>query len=146
MNDFMEYIAPKVWPEGNRSIFCYGSRSNTKRSCEAKEGNPFGPYWDKFDVNFDNDVFYGPLSYDTNFVENQNSWMVKYSGKNYPVLAFTGPPGSFPVDETNVYLHKYLKWSDDIDAKATQFLKRMNKKNEKSIGLHLRNGVDFVSY
>ena len=144
MNDFMKYIAAKVWPVGQRSVFCYSSRSETKRSCEAKEGNPFGPYWNKFNINFDHDVFYGPLSYDTRFGEYQNNWKIKYSPDIYPVIAFTGAPGAFPVEEYNTHLHKYMKWSPEIDTLATTFLKRTNKKNEKIIGIHLRNGADFV--
>lgn len=145
MNDFMKFIAPKVWPVGNRTAFCYTSRSDTKKSCEAKEGNPFGPYWDNFNVNFDNDVFYGPLTYDMRFGEFPNYWKINYPADKYPVIAFTGAPGAFPVEEYNVHLHKYIKWSIEIESKAMKFLKRMNKKNEKTIGIHMRIGMDFVS-
>lgn len=142
MKDFMQHLAPKVWPVGSRAIFCYAPRS-TKSSCAAKEGNPFGPYWNAFNIEFDKDIFYGPLGYDAN---DQNGWISKYPASEYPVLAFTGAPGSFPVAQQNVHLQKYVKWSKEFDAKATQFLKKINPNNEKIIGVHLRNGVDFVRF
>lgn len=141
----MKYVAPTVWPVGKRYVFCYGSRSESEKSCAAKEGNPFGPFWNRFNISFDKDIFYGPLNYDTYFGEHENRWKIDYEPQKYPVLAFTGAPGTFPVAEYNVHLQKYLKWSDEIEDKAIEFLKRMNKKNEKIIGIHLRNGIDFVS-
>lgn len=65
----------------------------------------------------------------------------------YPVLAFSGAPGAFPVLEKNVQLQKYLKWSDAIEKKADDFIKSFKPdENAKLIGIHLRNGVDFVSF
>lgn len=113
--------------------------------CGAKEGNPFGPFWDKFGINFDKDEFYGPLGYDPTFKNDKYEWQTRYSADKYPVLAFTGAPGAFPVAEGNVYLQKYLKWSDEIDKKAEAFISTFRENpNEKFLGLHLRNGIDFV--
>ena len=126
-------------------MFCYTARYGSD-GCAAKEGNPFGPYWDKFGIDFDSNEFYGPLGYDPTFGNDKNLWISKYSSSKYPVLAFTGAPGAFPVQEQNVYLQKYLKWSDFIDAKAENFINEFKKnKDEKFIGLHLRNGMDFVT-
>ena len=114
-------------------------------NCSAKEGNPFGPYWDRFGVDFDTDEFYGPLGYDTTFKNDKEEWNAKYPANKYPVLAFTGAPGSFPVQEKNVVLQKYLKWSDFIDEKAQHFIDKFkNQPDEKFIAIHLRNGIDFV--
>lgn len=63
----MKHIAPEVWPKGNRACkilkqkkinkfdinfnlkaFCYAYRK--RDDCQAKDGNPFGPYWDKFGI------------------------------------------------------------------------------------------------
>ncbi|CAF0970316.1 unnamed protein product [Brachionus calyciflorus] len=143
MDDFMKYIAPKVWPKGNRTVFCYMGRGDSK-DCSAKDGNPFGPYWNNFGIDFDNDVFYGPLGYDPTFGNHKVGWMTKYSPEKYPVLAFTGAPGAFPVLEKHVFLQKYLKWSDFIDSKAEEFINKLTGgSHEKFIGIHLRNGVDF---
>lgn len=141
MDDFMKYLADKVWPKGNRIAFCYQFRDKT---CNAKEGNPFKPYWDLFEIDFDGNAKFGPLGYDMDFGTHKSAWIDNFSADKFPVLAFTGTPGSFPVLEKNVHLQKYLKWSDYIEKIADAFLKKFKPdKNEKFIGIHLRNGVDF---
>lgn len=113
--------------------------------CAAKDGNPFGPYWDNFGVDFDNSEFYAPLSFDPNFEKHRLEWTTRFPAEKFPVLAFTGAPGAFPVIEANVPLHKYVKWSDKIDSKADSFINQFkNDPKEKFIGIHLRNGIDFV--
>ncbi|XP_065576183.1 GDP-fucose protein O-fucosyltransferase 1-like [Artemia franciscana] len=143
MEDFMEQIAPTVWPPGNRTVFCYMPRGNPdSESCNAKEGNPFGPFWDTFDVDFNRSVFYGPLNYDVIHHNMGDAWRDKYSSEDYPVLAFTGAPASFPVQEENRRLHRYLEWSDDIDQRAEEFIRNALPKGA-FIGIHLRNGPDW---
>lgn len=139
---FMKNIAPTVWPKGKRIVFCYGPRGDS--TCSAKEGNPFGPYWDKFGIDFDRDEFFGPLGYDLTFEEHKKAWGVKYSPKVFPVLAFTGAPGAFPVLPKDLHLQKYVKWSKAIESEADAFLQKLNLgESDKIIGLHLRNGIDF---
>ena len=58
------------------SVFCYSSRGG-EGECKAKEGNPFGPFWDTFDIDFDEDVFYGPLYYDTENKQSADKWKEK---------------------------------------------------------------------
>jgi peptide-O-fucosyltransferase len=72
-----------------------------------------------------------------------NGWKQNYPPSKYPVLAFTGAPAEFPIEKENVKLQKYLKWSDQYESKANDFVKNVMN-NEKFIGLHLRNGHDFV--
>lgn len=113
--------------------------------CNSKEGNPFGPYWDRFGIDFDADEFYGPLGYDPSFRDDKQKWMTKYPAEKYPVLAFSGAPAAFPVQEKNVHLQKYIKWSDKIDKEAQSFIDKFKPdRDEKLIGIHLRNGIDFV--
>ena len=48
------------------TVFCYYSRSGASDdSCNAKEGNPFGPFWDTFNIDFDRSEYYGPLGFHT---------------------------------------------------------------------------------
>ena len=54
------------------SVFCYSPRAHivekqtsNEPSCAAKDGNPFGPFWDTFEIDFDQSEFYGPLHYDS---------------------------------------------------------------------------------
>lgn len=60
------------------------------------------------------------------------------------MLAFTGPPAAFPVQEPHVKLHKYLQWSDKMATAAHNFISH-NILDRPFIGIHLRNGIDFVS-
>ena len=59
----MEQLAPEKWPPGNRTGYCYKPSSFNKKpddtieSCEMKYGNPFGPFWNEFNVEFDKSEF-----------------------------------------------------------------------------------------
>ncbi|CAG9784461.1 unnamed protein product [Diatraea saccharalis] len=144
MESFMEDTAQLVWPANKRTSFCYTQRiGEEKNSCNAKSGNPFGPFWDKFDINFVKSEFYGPLNYDSHDKKMMDRWKQIYPPDTWPVLAFTGAPASFPVQRENVHLHKYLKWSVDITSKSKQFIKN-NMSGGGFLGLHLRNGQDWV--
>jgi peptide-O-fucosyltransferase len=74
-------------------------------------------------------------------------WNTRYPSAKYPVLAFTGQPGAFPVQEINVPLQKYIKWSDGINKRADEVIAKLKSEpSDRFIALHLRNGVDFVSF
>jgi peptide-O-fucosyltransferase len=74
-------------------------------------------------------------------------WNQQYPSSAFPVLAFTGAPGAFPVIERNVPLQKYLKWSENINKRADEVISQLKTSpSDKFIALHLRNGVDFVGY
>jgi len=48
------------------TVLCYTSRPGASgEGCNAKDGNPFGPFWDTFNIDFDQSQFYGPLGYNT---------------------------------------------------------------------------------
>lgn len=64
--------------------------AGSENSCKAKEGNPFGPFWDTFNIDFVDSEFYGPLHYDTYNPEMAKQWHNKYPAASWPVLAFTG--------------------------------------------------------
>lgn len=62
-------------------MLCYSARPGTDHgskdpSCNAKDGNPFGSFWDKFNVDFDESEFYGPLSYDPSHASEWKRWFV----------------------------------------------------------------------
>lgn len=142
MEDFMKDIAPEIWPPDKRIAFCYSSRGSIG-GCSAKEGNPFGPFWDTFNLDFVDSEFYGPLHYDVYYSDMPEKWNQKYPIEKFPVLAFTGAPASFPVQKENTELHKYLKWSDNISREAKEFIKKSLPRGA-FIGIHLRNGIDWV--
>lgn len=149
MELFMREVASYVWPVGERTVFCYSPRahivekqSSNEPSCAAKDGNPFGPFWDTFEIDFDKSEFYGPLHYDSTNPHEIIRWNKKYPADKYPVLAFTGAPGSFPVAEGNVQLQKYVQWSDNINNQVDKFIKD-NMVEGPFVTIHLRLGSDF---
>ncbi|XP_044737812.1 GDP-fucose protein O-fucosyltransferase 1 [Chrysoperla carnea] len=142
MEQFMEKLAPTIWPPNKRISFCYIPRGGTG-NCNAKEGSPFGPFWDTFEVDFVGSEFYEPLHYDTYHRSMAKQWIAKYPIDKWPVLAFTGAPGSFPVQLENRHLHKYLKWSSNILEQAEKFVKE-NLPKGAFVGIHLRNGIDWM--
>ncbi|GAB0099515.1 GDP-fucose protein O-fucosyltransferase 1 [Sergentomyia squamirostris] len=147
MREFMDTIGSAVWPHEKRISFCYMARKSldgkVTESCNAKDGNPFGPFWDEFNVNFVNSEFYGPLTYDVHHGDVAEKWREKYPAKEFSVLAFSGAPASFPVQQENIELQKYLKFSKGVLAKAKEF-KRKTLPKGAFIGIHLRNGIDWV--
>lgn len=92
MHEFMEKYADSVWPPEIRISFCYVPRgdSKTDKTCNAKEGNPFGPFWDTFNIDFVKSEFYGPLHYDVHRGTTVEQWKKTYPPDKWPVLAFTG--------------------------------------------------------
>ncbi|XP_070531653.1 GDP-fucose protein O-fucosyltransferase 1-like [Ptychodera flava] len=141
MEKFMKTFSETIWPIGNRIGFCY-SFSRAKEECMMKDGNPFGPFWDNFKIDFDSYEQYGPMSYDSQRAGIKESWDSKFPPSQYPVLAFSGAPGSFPVSSQNRKLHKYLKWSTSIDKQAREFIKD-NLPEGPFVGIHLRHGSDW---
>ncbi|XP_019767317.2 GDP-fucose protein O-fucosyltransferase 1 isoform X1 [Dendroctonus ponderosae] len=160
MKTFMDSIAPYEWPSKQRVVFCYMARGKVlvvmykstlasplllgdSKSCNAKEGNPFGAFWDSIQVDFVDSEFYGPLHHDVSNEDIVKKWKEIYPPDKWPVLAFTGAPASFPVADENRHIHKHLVWSKDIEDKAKKFLSSRMPKGA-FIGIHLRNGVDWV--
>lgn len=87
----MKDVAPKIWPINKRISFCYTQRiGEIQNNCNAKSGNPFGPFWDTFDIEFVGSEFYGPLNYDAHNNIMMEKWKKKYTFDKWPVLAFTG--------------------------------------------------------
>ncbi|XP_071537854.1 GDP-fucose protein O-fucosyltransferase 1 isoform X2 [Panulirus ornatus] len=141
MQQFMDELAQTIWPPEKRIAFCYVPRHNSD-GCNAKEGNPFGPFWDTFSVDFVGSEFYRGLTYDVYYQNMADQWNKLYPPQKWPVLAFTGAPATFPVQESNRHLHRYLVWSDNILEKAEQFISTLPR--GPFIGIHLRNGIDWV--
>ncbi len=144
MDAFMDDLADKIWPLEKRVSLCYAHRRGTKEnSCNAKEGNPFGPFWDEFDIDFVKSETYGPLHYDVHNTKVAADWRERFPPEEYPVLAFTGAPASYPVQRENVALSKYLVYNDNVVSKGEKFIKE-NLAHGPYIAIHLRNGPDWV--
>lgn len=107
-----------------------------------KDGNPFGPFWDHFHINFDDYRAHSGLLWNTEQDWTRDGWNTRFPVSEYPVIALMGAPGSFPVLEKDRWLQKFVKWSLKIEKKAKEFIKRVLQ-NEPFVGIHLRNGIDF---
>ncbi|KAL4219250.1 GDP-fucose protein O-fucosyltransferase [Mactra antiquata] len=144
METFMSELAPEIWPEGQRTVYCYQARTygSKENDCNAKEGNPFGPFWDTFNIEFDRSEFYSPLFHDAYNPNEINRWKQKYPSTSDPVLAFTGAPAHFPVQKNDIHIQQYLHWSDGIAELRDKFI-HDKIHGEKYVGIHLRLGSDF---
>ncbi|KAK6037171.1 hypothetical protein COOONC_25324, partial [Cooperia oncophora] len=145
---FQREVMPKLWPKENRTALCWSPRKsiydeNAPVGCHAKEGNPFGPYWDKIGVSFAHDAYYGQLpgGYDLTVRGSKTAWLERFPPSQFPVLAFPSPPAPFPSRAGTWELQRYLKWSSRITGKATQFIK--DKLTRPFVGIHLRNDKDW---
>ncbi|OQR66689.1 GDP-fucose protein O-fucosyltransferase 1-like [Tropilaelaps mercedesae] len=143
MEDFMEFLAADVWPPAARISFCYRSR-RVDGDCAAKDGNPFGPFWDSLGVDFVSSETYGPLHYDTSNQDIIAQWQQRYPPCQYNVLAFTSAPAAFPVQKHNLHLQAYLKFADEVAQEANDFIYDIRETHAGPfVGIHLRNGVDW---
>ena len=143
MEYFFDHLADSVWPPGERISFCYGERRGPiEQSCNAKDGNPFGPFWDTYNVSFDRSEMYGPLSYDVYHQDAGTVWNRNYPPEKFPVLAFTGAPASFPVQLDNVKLQEFVVFNEFWRGLAENWVKR-NLPKGPFVGIHLRNGMDW---
>ncbi|KAH7720808.1 Protein C15C7.7 [Aphelenchoides avenae] len=131
MEKFMKSIAYKLWPKENRKVLCWGPRESVydktaEKGCHAKEGNPFGPFWDHSSVDFVGELYYGSLrtGYDVTTSEGVEAWTKRFPASKHPVLAFSGAPAAFPVDQANRFVQKYLRWKTTITDKAARFIKK----------------------
>lgn len=151
MHDFMRELASDVWPNEARTSFCYMERNpittdtnaTPHSSCNAKQGNPFGPFWDEFNIDFVASEFFGPLTYDVHHRNSVDQWHKRYPASRFAVLAFSGAPASFPVQTENAVLQKYFKFNSKIQEQAKRFVQETMPKGAY-IGIHLRNGIDWT--
>ncbi|XP_067016169.1 GDP-fucose protein O-fucosyltransferase 1-like [Acropora muricata] len=139
MEVFMKNIASRVWPPGKRIGFCY-SLSGDK--CRMKEGNPFGPFWDHFNIDFDDYRQHSGLLWDTEEHWVRDGWKNRFPVSDFPVIALMGAPGSFPVKTENTWLQKYVQWSARIESEAKKYIAEVLR-DEPFLAIHLRNGIDF---
>lgn len=138
--DFMKHLAPTHWPKGTRRGYCW-LPPRSDRKCIMKEGNPFKPFWDELEVDFDEKIVYH-LGIHLQDPYEREQWQTKFPPSSHPVLAFRGAPASFPVEEQNRQAHAFLKWSQKINSEVDEYIQN-NLPKGPFVGIHLRNGIDW---
>ncbi|VDN94052.1 unnamed protein product [Brugia pahangi] len=152
MREFIKKIAPDVWPLSERKAFCWQPRQSIydrkkPSGCHAKEGNPFGPFWDYSNINFVDDVYYASDFSEAHFIDSvsvRKKWEERFPVGRYPVLSFISAPVAFPARTDHHHLQRYLRWSEPIVTEANKFIAESLEK--PFIGIHLRNDIDWVIF
>lgn len=130
--EFMEKLAPRVWPPKSRIGFCCLSADSPKSECKMKEGNPFGPFWNELNVDFVDTIGY-QLNYEEYSIDQ---WNHLFPSDRYPVIALKGAPASFPMEAKYRSLQKYMTWSDNIMNEIRQHQQKLFN-NESYIGNYI---------
>lgn len=149
MRDFMKDMAPNIWPVDKRKAFCWQPRrsiygASNSYGCHAKEGNPFGPFWDYSNISFVGDIYYAadfPGAHDISSVDFKENWDRRFPVSRYPVLSFISAPAPFPAQNSVHHLHKYIHWSNTVLVEANKYVSETLKR--PFMGIHLRNDVDW---
>ena len=72
-------------------------------------------------------------------------WREKFPVSEFPVLALTGAPASFPVQKADLQLQRGMTWTSQWLDRAGAWLHTNMGRGVEYLGIHLRNGEDWSS-
>ena len=127
----MTFLAPEVWPPEQRRMYCPQATKDARVDCRTKQGNPFGPFWDAFHIDFLGDRGIPPGA---------------ALGEALPprvhfVVAMRGAPASFPEKPEHRQIARYIDWTATRHAAADAWIARHLPR--PLVAAHLRAGADW---
>ncbi|XP_001199864.2 GDP-fucose protein O-fucosyltransferase 1 isoform X2 [Strongylocentrotus purpuratus] len=141
--DFMYELAPTHWPLDERVAYCSSKAAEGNNDVCPRKGNPFSTFWEAQNVEFTrSEIWSGDLHYNVEYEPWRVMWTETFPPSEHPVLAFMNAPTSTPLPLEKNYLHKYFKWSADIENEGNTYI--TDNIERPYVGLHLRNGADWA--
>jgi peptide-O-fucosyltransferase len=139
--DFMLYIAPRIWPTEKRYGYCWlpSHMIDANVNCQMMNGNPSENFWSELAVlAFSKSIAF---SFD---IEDFAQWRSQFPPQKHPVIALKGAPANYPVRSYNRINQKYMILSDEIESQVSKYINETFR-DEPFVGIHLRNGEDWIN-
>jgi len=135
--EMREFVNSGVWD--SKVVYCHevAMRRSESGECPAKEGNPFGPFWDNFNVTFGQSK-----SHRLNFNGAADQWESRFPKWTNRVMAFMGAPAPYPVTRENRGIQKHVEWNEIIQSQRDEIIR--TKLIGSYLAVHLRNGADWL--